>query len=73
MKPIETGSICYKTHGRDSGKKVIIVETPKEKFAVVEGIRRKKRKCNISHLLPTGKKVELPKTHTQEDIRKALE
>jgi ribosomal protein L14E/L6E/L27E len=72
MKPFDKGNVCYKTHGRDAGDKVIVVEAPKEKFAVVEGLRRKKRKCNIMHLLSTGKRVELSANYTKEDIRKAL-
>ncbi|MEK6902019.1 MAG: hypothetical protein AABX02_00330 [archaeon] len=68
-----TGRVCYKTTGRDAGSKVIVIEAAKNGFAIVEGAATKKGRANISHLLATTQKVELPKTYTRKDLQKLLE
>lgn len=68
----EQGRVCYKTTGRDAGKKVVIVESAKNGFAIVEGLYTKKGKCNINHLLPTTETVSLHANHTRDDLKKML-
>jgi len=55
----EKGRVCIVIRGRDFGRLVIISEVPKEKeFEVlVEGIKVKKSKKNVSHLWPVNKIV----------------
>lgn len=55
----EKGRVCIVRRGRDFGRLVIISEVPKEKeFEVlVEGIKVKKSKKNVSHLWPVNKIV----------------
>lgn len=67
-----SGRICYKTTGRDAGKKVVIVESAKNGFALVEGMYTKKGKCNVNHLLPTAEMVSLPNEYTREDLKKIV-
>lgn len=67
------GRICYKTHGRDAGSKVVVVESAKKGFAIIEGTATKKGKCNVLHLLPTAKKVSMPSSYTKADLKKILE
>ena len=67
------GRVCYKTTGRDAGNKVVIVESAKNGFAIVEGTATKKGRANISHLLATTQKIELPKMYTRKDLQKLLE
>ncbi len=57
MAGLEKGMACVKRAGKDAGKTVTIIEL-KGNYAVVEGKNSKKRKCNILHLLPAGKKDE---------------
>lgn len=59
---ITAGSVCYKTTGRDAGKKVVVM-TVKGNFAEVIGLR-KARKVNLMHLEPTTEKVD---TKLKED------
>ena len=54
MKLIEKGSVCIKTSGREAGEKAVVLEVVDENFAVIEGPKIRKRKCNIAHLFPTG-------------------
>ena len=57
MAGLEAGMVCVKTHGRQAGKRVIVLEFDKKTgMAIVEGPFVRKRKCNARHLLPTGKK-----------------
>ncbi len=67
MPAIEIGRVCIKTRGRNAGKEVVIVGIEKNGFVLIEGKGKKKKKCNIRHLLPTQKKVEVKK----KTIRKA--
>ncbi len=67
-----TGRVCYKTAGRDAGKKVIIVENIKNGFVVVEGMHTKKGKCNVNHLLPTTQVVALHANYTRDDLKKMV-
>lgn len=60
MAGLEEGMVCVKTHGRQAGKKVIVLHFDKKAgMALVEGPFVKKRKCNIRHLLPTGKSASV--------------
>lgn len=60
MNPIQVGTVCYKTRGREAGKKVVIVGFDKETgMAVVSGERARTRKCNLLHLWPTKETVDV--------------
>ncbi len=66
------GRVCYKTHGRDAGSKVIVVEKATKGFAIVEGPQTKKGRVNIAHLMPTTQKVGLSTGYTKKDLTEAL-
>ncbi|MFH1285659.1 MAG: 50S ribosomal protein L14e [Candidatus Micrarchaeota archaeon] len=60
MPAIEKGRICYKKTGRDAGKKCVIISVSKGNFVeIVAQGRKKKRKCNISHLEALGKTISV--------------
>ncbi len=67
-----TGRVCYKTTGRDAGKKIVIVENAKNGFAIVEGLYTKKGKVNINHLLATSEMITLNASYTRDDLKKML-
>ena len=73
MAAIETGSICFRTSGKNAGEKVIVIESPKNGMAMVEGTRSKKSKCNIMHLWPTGKKASMGSSYTKKELKMALQ
>ncbi len=51
MKGIETGRVCVKTKGRDSGDKCVIVKVIDSHFVeLITKTRQKPRKVNINHL-----------------------
>jgi len=73
MAGMEPGMVCIKTHGKEAGKKAVVLEYDKKAgIAVIEGPHLKKRKCNAKHLLPTGKKVSVKKNATKKELAELL-
>jgi len=74
MTGLETGSVCVKTAGRKANEKVIVLEMDKEKhYATVIGPNVKKKKCNLRHLIPTGRIVKAGKNVSQKELENLLE
>lgn len=65
------GTICIKVAGRDAGKTCVIVEAAKDGVVVIEGETRR-RKCNVKHLEPLGKTVEIKAGASHDVVMKAL-
>ncbi len=65
---IEIGRICIKTAGRDAGREAVIVDILNDKYVLIDGNVRR-RKCNILHLEPTGKKIEIKKGASHEEVK----
>ncbi|ENN95646.1 50S ribosomal protein L14e [Methanocaldococcus villosus KIN24-T80] len=72
MAAIEVGRVCLKTAGREAGKICVIVDILDKNFVVVDGMV-KRRRCNIKHLEPTEKKVDIKPGATTEEVKMALE
>ncbi len=72
LAAIEVGRVCIKTAGREAGKVCVIVDVLDKNFVVVDGFV-KRRRCNIKHLEPTEKKIEIEKGASTEQVRQALE
>lgn len=61
--------MCIKLAGRDAGRDCVIVDVLDDKFVLINGNVRR-RKCNILHLEPTERKIEIEKGASHEDIEK---
>ena len=72
MKLIERGSVCIKTSGREAGERAVVLEVVDENFAVIEGPKIRKRKCNIAHLFPTGEKISVSKNVSAKELAEHL-
>ena len=76
MSLFEIGRVCVKTHGRETGKKCVIVERIDKNFVLISGppevtgIRR--RRSNVDHLEITTKKVDIKAGAEDKDIAKAI-
>ena len=68
---LEIGKVCMKIAGRDAGKLAVIVEILDEPYVLIDGEVRR-RKCNILHLEPLEKKVEIKKGASHSEVVKAL-
>jgi large subunit ribosomal protein L14e len=69
---IDVGRICVKIAGRDAGLKCVVVEVIDNNFVLIDGETRR-RKCNILHLEPLDKTVEIKKGASHADVAKAFE
>ena len=68
----EIGRLYVKIAGREAGKFCTIVEAMDKQFVIVDGqVRRKK--CNIAHLEPLEKTLDLKKGASHADVIKAFE
>lgn len=66
------GRVCIKLAGRDAGKYCVIVESVDNNYVIVDGQTRR-RKCNVLHLDPTKKTVEIKAKASSEEVKSALE
>jgi large subunit ribosomal protein L14e len=68
---IEIGRLVVKLAGRDAGLKGVVVEILDKGFVLIDGQVRR-RKCNVIHLEPLDKIIEIPKNANHEDVIKAF-
>jgi large subunit ribosomal protein L14e len=76
MGVYDIGQVCVKLLGREAGYLCTIVEVIDKNFAIIEGLKVKRRRCNFKHLSPTkymleGLKKGAPKKAIEEAIDKA--
>jgi large subunit ribosomal protein L14e len=70
---MEIGRVCVKLAGHEAGKRCVVVEVLDDTYVVVAGLGVKRRRCNIKHLEPTDKKLDIPKGASDEEVKRALE
>lgn len=71
MAAIDIGRVCIKTAGREAGNVCVILDIVDKNFVEVVGPNVKHRRCNIKHLEPTNKKIDID-TDDIEEIKKNL-
>ena len=69
---MNVGQVCIKLAGRDAGKLAVIIEKMDSKMVLIDGEVRR-RKCNINHLEPTSKTIEIGSGASEADVKKAFE
>ncbi|MEM0340255.1 MAG: 50S ribosomal protein L14e [Acidilobaceae archaeon] len=76
MPLIEVGRICVKTRGREAGRKCVIIDIIDNNFVLVTGPKSvsgvKRKRCNISHIEPLDKKIDISKGASDEEVERAL-
>ncbi len=70
---MDIGRVCVKLAGHEAGKRCVIVEVVDNTYVVVSGPGIKRRRCNITHLEPTDKKLDISKGASDEEVKRALE
>ena len=68
---LEIGKIVMKIAGRDSGKTGVVIDILDDTYVLLDGEVRR-RKCNILHLEPLAKSVQIKKNASHSDVLKAL-
>ncbi|RDE12629.1 MAG: 50S ribosomal protein L14e [Candidatus Thorarchaeota archaeon] len=76
MKIYETGRVCVKTMGRETGSYCVIVASKDENMVVVTGPKKisgvRRRPCNIKHLEPLETQLEIAEDADDETVEKAI-
>lgn len=66
------GRVCTKLVGREAGEVCVIVDVVDKTYVLVCGPQVKRRKCNIKHLEPHKKVVQIEKGASDEKVVEAL-
>ena len=69
---IEIGRICLKLAGRDAGREAVIVDILDGNYVLIDGNVRR-RKCNILHLEPTERKIDIEEGASHSDVKKEFD
>lgn len=77
MASLETGRVCMKVSGRESGSYCVVLKNVDKSFALVTGPKIltgvKRRKANMSHLEPTQYKIDISEDSSDEQVVAAME
>lgn len=77
MASLETGRVCMKVVGRESGGYCVVLKSDDGTFAEVTGPKMltgvKRRKANVLHLEPTQYKVDISEGASDEQVATALD
>jgi len=68
---IEIGRLCFKIAGREAGKLAVIIDVIDKNYVLIDGLVRRK-KCNITHLVPLGTVVKIKKSAPTAEVHKAM-
>src|SRR3989338_1942046 len=76
MTLFDTGRLCVKTAGRESGKLCVVLDKAEKDFVLITGPRVlsgvRKRKCNVEHLEPLQSKIKIKPSDSDMDILDAI-
>ena len=67
----EIGRLCIKLAGRDAGMKCVVVEVLDGNYVLVDGLTRR-RKCNLKHLEPLAKVINISKGANHKTVIETL-
>ena len=67
----EVGRVCIKNKGKDKGKVCVVVSIIDKRFVMVDGLL-KRRRSNVSHLVPTNNIIKVSKNSSKDEILKKL-
>ena len=77
MTAVDVGRVCVKLLGREAGKKCLVVDIIDKNFVLITGPKQlngvKRRRVNISHIEPTGRKADIKRGESDEELMKTLD
>ncbi len=77
MPAIEVGRICVKQFGRETGKKCVVIDVMDKSFILITGPKKvsgvKRRRVNMSHLMPLQDKVDVKRGASDDEVAQALQ
>ena len=69
---MKIGEVCIKTTGRKAGSRVVVLSENADGKVLCDGIKIKRKKYNVLHLFPIGKKVDVKEGEGHEGVVRAL-
>lgn len=69
---LDVGRVCVKIAGREAGSRCVVVGVVDKTHVLISGPNIKRRRCNVRHLEPLPKKLEIAEGASDEDVRKAF-
>ena len=72
MSAYDVGRVCLKLKGREAGARCVIVDVIDRNYVVVAGPEVRRRRVNMSHLVPLDEAVKVQRGATDEEIAKDL-
>lgn len=68
----EIGRMCIKLAGRDAGKYCVVVDIIDDTYVLIDGETRR-RKCNVNHLEPMSKILDIAKGADTATVKAVFE
>lgn len=69
---LEIGRVCVKLAGHEAGRECVVVDVIDKNFVLVAGPGIKRRRCNVLHLQPTERKLDIPRGCSDDEVKRAL-
>lgn len=64
---MKIGQLAVKIAGKDAGKTVVVVDNIDDNFVMIDG-DVKRKKCNILHLEPLEKEIDIKKNSPHSEV-----
>ena len=72
MSAYDVGRVCLKLKGREAGARCVIVDVIDRNYVVVAGPEVRRRRVNMSHLVPLDEAVKVQRGASNEEVARAL-
>jgi len=69
---MNVGRICIKLSGREAGKTCVVIDVVDRSYVMISGPAVRRRKCNIKHLEPHERAIEIKKGASDEEVLQLL-
>jgi large subunit ribosomal protein L14e len=72
LSAYDIGRVCLKLKGREAGARCVIVDVIDRNYVVVAGPEVRRRRVNMSHLVPLDEAVSVQRDASDEEVAGAL-
>lgn len=69
---MSVGRICTKLSGREAGKTCVVIDVVDKSYVLIAGPAVRRRKCNIKHLEPHERTIDIKKGASDEEVKQLL-
>ena len=69
---MSVGRICTKLSGREAGKTCVEIDVVDKSYVLIAGPAVRRRKCNIKHLEPHERTIDIKKGASDEEVKQLL-